>query len=103
MKTIQTMRPLKFVSAVVSYLNCHQFFPQKLINTIEKFMVVYKDVYTIATHVDIALKDFMSYKVDTIQRFLCELVMKPHTYMHLKVSKSQKQILLFSILLIFDL
>ena len=77
MKTIQTMRPLKFVSAVVSYLNCHQFFPQKLINTIEKFMVVYKDVYTIAIHVQIALKDFTSYKVDTIQGFLCGLVMKP--------------------------
>jgi hypothetical protein len=53
----------------VSYLNCHQFFPQKFISTIEKFMVVYKDVYTIAIHVDIALKDFMNYKVDTIQRF----------------------------------
>ena len=66
-------------------------------------MVVYKDVYTVVIHVDIALKDFMSYKVDTIQRVLCELVMKPHTYRHLKVSKSQKQNFLFSILLIFDL
>ena len=87
MKTIQTMRPLKFVSAVVSYLNCHQFFHQKLINTIEKFMVVYKDVYTVAIHVDIALKDFMSCKVDTILRFLFELVMKPHIY--LNASKGQ--------------
>ena len=87
MKTIQTMRPLKFVSAVVSYLNCHQFFPQKLISTIEKFMVVYKDVYTVVIHVDIALKDFMSCKVDTILRFLFELVMKPHIY--LNASKGQ--------------
>ena len=70
MKIIQTMRLLKFVSAVVSYLNCHQFFPQKLINTIEKFMVVYKDVYTVAIHVDITLKDlYMTNRPQTDRSF----------------------------------